>query len=235
MTSMVRLILVMGARVNEFLIAFPDPNPGFQQAAQGLAERLARAEALASQQQKGKVSRRVTSGQRKALLRGLRTRVLRLLEGVARAAFKDEPDIIRRFRVPVHNGAQLDFLTAARAVLAEAEAAREVLLQHGLPATLLSELSAGLEAYDALVMEANAGVRASVGASADLEAVTAEIAAVVRHLDALNRYRYRDNPEQLAAWVSARHIPYRKPKEEIPVPVPVPPVTVSPAEQQPVS
>ncbi len=231
MSNLVRLIMGMGTRVYEFLIAFPDPNPGFQQATVALGERLVRAVALANQQRKGKVSRRVTSGQRKALLRQLRTAELRTLEGVARAAFKDEPDIIRRFRVPAHNAAQLDFLTDARAVLAEAEAVKEVLLRYGLPETLLAELDAGLEEYDLLVTEANAGWRAHVGASADLEAVADEIMTIVRHLDALNRYRYRDNPEQLAAWLSARNIPRGNRREELPIPVPVPPGVLEPGQR----
>jgi len=54
-----------------------------------------------------------------------------------------------------------------------------------------------------------------VGASADLEAVAAEIAEQVRVLDGLVRYRFGDYAELMEAWASARNVlgPF-KPKGE---------------------
>lgn len=234
MSNLVRLIMIAGTRMYEFLLAFPDPNPGFMEATQALGERLARAEALANQQRNGKVDRRVSTGQREALLKELRTTFLRTLVAVAAVAFKDDPSVVRRFRVS-HRDIGTDFLTAARTVLAEAEAVHEVLLQKGLPETLLADLRAGLDEYDRLVTEANAGWRAHVGASADLEAVAVEILAISRHLDALNRYRYRDNPEQLAAWLSARHVPRGKGDKEVVEPAATPVVNPPAASPQPTS
>jgi len=58
----------------------------------------------------------------------------------------------------------------------------------------------------ALTSEANAERRAHVGARADLEVVAEEIMGIVQHLDALNKYRFRSMPEQLAGWASARNV-----------------------------
>jgi hypothetical protein len=230
MPNLVRLIMVAGTRMFEFMLAFPDPNPGFMEATQALGERLARAEALANQQRNGKVDRRVSTGQREALLKKLRVTFLRTLAAVAAVAFKEDPEVVRRFRVH-HRDTGTDFLTAARTVLAEAEGVHDALLQKGLPETLLADLRTGLDEYDKLVTEANAGWRAHVGASADLEAVAEEVMGIVRHLDALNRFRYHNNPEQLAAWLSARHIPWGKGDKE--VVVPAAPTVAAPAVTSP--
>lgn len=57
--------------------------------------------------------------------------------------------------------------------------------------------------------EKHASQSAHVGAHADLEAVTAEVMQLVRQLDALTQYRFRDDPEALGAWRSARNVPWR--------------------------
>ncbi len=46
----------------------------------------------------------------------------------------------------------------------------------------------------------------AIGASADLEAVAAEVAEQVRVLDGLVRYRFGDDAELMGAWASARNV-----------------------------
>jgi hypothetical protein len=47
---------------------------------------------------------------------------------------------------------------------------------------------------------------------ADLKSVTKEIVRLLRRLDGINRKRWQDSPELLAAWLSARDVAYpRKP------------------------
>jgi hypothetical protein len=48
-----------------------------------------------------------------------------------------------------------------------------------------------------------------VAASAELTIVSREIVAVLRHLDALHRLRFKAEPDLLAAWMSARNVAYR--------------------------
>ena len=54
-----------------------------------------------------------------------------------------------------------------------------------------------------------------MGASAYLQVVAAEIVEQVRLLDGLVRYRFGDNTELMAAWVSARNVlgPFRSKSE----------------------
>lgn len=229
MSTAVRLVLLMAIRVYEFVVAFPEANPGFIQAVELLKDRLDRAEELAGLERSGRVSARVAKDQRKALVAELRATPLRLLAEVARAAFKDQPEVMRRFRVPSKGVGKTTFITAVRATLAEAEAARDILLQHGLPETLLAELTVAVGRYDGLITEANAGLREHVGAHADLEAVAQEILGIVRHLDALSTYRFRENPERLAAWKSARNVAWAHKGQEEPAAVPPPVPAPAPA------
>jgi hypothetical protein len=47
------------------------------------------------------------------------------------------------------------------------------------------------------------GRRAHVGAQAELDAIADEVVQVVRLMDGLNRFRFANDPESLAAWDSA--------------------------------
>ena len=56
------------------------------------------------------------------------------------------------------------------------------------------------------IEQASAGRQQHAGATADLRAVAAEIVALVERINALNRHRFRDDPDLLAAWDSARKV-----------------------------
>jgi hypothetical protein len=58
------------------------------------------------------------------------------------------------------------------------------------------------------------GRAAHVGARAELDAVGSEIMLIVRQLDALNRFRFRQDAESLAAWKSARDIAWPAQEKE---------------------
>ena len=56
------------------------------------------------------------------------------------------------------------------------------------------------------IEQASAGRQQHAGATADLRAVAAEIVALVERINALNRHRFRGDPDLLAAWDSARNV-----------------------------
>ena len=102
---------------------------------------------------------------------------------------------------------------------AEAEAHKDLLIRHGMSAALLADLTVALDQYDAAVNQTNAGRRAHVGAKADLDAVMEENMLQVQLMDGLNLYRYKDDPEHLAAWESAKNVPWPStPRPETPPP-----------------
>lgn len=88
---------------------------------------------------------------------------------------------------------------------------RDLLIRYGMPETFLDELGAALDRFEQSLNDKHNGRAAHVGARADLEAVTAEIMLIVRQLDALNRFRFRNDTESLAAWKSARDVAWPAP------------------------
>src|SRR5439155_20613870 len=89
-------------------------------------------------------------------------------------------------------------------MLEQGQAGRELLAKHGLAATLLDDLAAAVEQFDAAVAETNEGRRDHVGARAELDAVSDEVMHLVEVLEGLNRYRFGGGAELRAAWESAR-------------------------------
>jgi hypothetical protein len=77
-----------------------------------------------------------------------------------------------------------------------------------MPDPFPDDLGRMLGEFEAAINGRHAGQAAHVGAHADLEAVTAEIMQLVRQLDALNQFRFRNDAEALGAWRSARNVPW---------------------------
>ena len=108
------------------------------------------------------------------------------------------------FRMPRRGISLQAFLPAARAMAAEAEKRRELLIGEGLPETFGEDLNTALEGYAEAVSQKNSGRASHVGARADLRALTKEMGLLVRRLDSINRYRFRNDAELLAAWNSVQ-------------------------------
>ncbi|HEV2671248.1 MAG TPA: hypothetical protein VGU74_09160, partial [Gemmatimonadales bacterium] len=101
---------------------------------------------------------------------------------------------------------QQALLTVARGMLERASGQKELLGKQGLSETLLDDLAATIAEFEQTLEASRAGRREHVGASADLEAVSVQIAEQVRLLDGLVRYRFGKNAELMAAWASARNV-----------------------------
>jgi hypothetical protein len=204
MKAVLRRRLEMATRVRDFLRAHPTEGPE----ATGLArleELVQRAEALMAQQRAGVVATRAATQQRGALRHGLETRLLKYLVAVGAMASKENAELAAQFRLP-RNVSHQAFLTAARGMLEEATAQKDLLVSRGMSEQLLEDLSAALAEFDHTLEATRTGRREHVGASADLQAVAAQITEQVRVLDGLVRYRFGDNAELMGAWASARNV-----------------------------
>lgn len=207
MRAAVEWIIAMATRVHEFVVANPDPQPGYTQTVQSLAAQLERGEALAREERVARVAAEAATEARDGVQEELRRTLLRPLAGIARATFRDQPELVHRFRLAAQSDKRLgSFLAESRAVRAEAEAARERLLAQGMPEGMLADLAAGIERFESLTEEQSRATRTRIGARVDLEDLGKELMGIVRHLDAINRYRFRSQPEKLAAWRSARTV-----------------------------
>lgn len=79
-------------------------------------------------------------------------------------------------------------------------------MKYGLADTVFDGLTQALGQFDAAVEERTQGRRTHVGASAELNALAAEVVQVVKLMDGLNRFRFAKDPESLAAWESASNV-----------------------------
>jgi len=198
--------LAMAIRVRDFSRAHTYANERYAAVVARLEDRVARAQALDTQQQGGRLLVRSMTVSKEELKHTIREQYLRHLAAIAVAVSAEEPELAARFPLPRRGANHQDFVTAARAMAAEAEVRRDLFTSYGLPESFLADLATALSAYDATVDEAHAGRGSHVGARAELDAVISELMQLARQLDAMNRYRFRSDREQLAAWASARDV-----------------------------
>ena len=217
MKTQTRLKLDTGGAVEELCRLHPDDNP----AGKALAERLFvlndRAGILAQQQRAGTLEVKAIVVEKANIRRAIRLD-LEALHRITDAASIAEPEVAVRFALPGKSVNHQAFLATTRAALAQAQASKALLVGYGMPENLLDGIAEGIVQYErAMTGKANArGVH--VGASADLDEVADDIMEVVRHLDAINSVRFRDNAELLAAWKSARNVPWPSTREPAPPP-----------------
>jgi hypothetical protein len=207
MDAVVRRKLAMATRVRDFARAHPFGEPSYPQWLERLEERLARADVLATQQREGSIAARGATFRRGRLRTRIRTEMLPHLVRVGEVlAARERPELIGRFRQLTANEPDRTFITAARAMHAEASAAKEAFVRLGLAEALLGELGQALTEFESMVNAFNAGRREHIGARAELDAVVKDIGEVVRMLDGLNRYRFGSDPNLMAVWNAARDV-----------------------------
>ncbi len=207
MNTVVRRTLETGARVREFLRAHSLEGASYANALARFEQILARAQVLVAQQREGTIVARAASARRQELRHALQFELLRHLIRVGVVAAKGRKELGEQFQFPQGNGTHLAFLTAAKGMLATAEAQKDVLVGEGMSETLLEDLGKAVEEFEATSEASSAGKRAHVGAVAEMHGISLEITERIRLLDGLVRYRFRNDGELLAAWVSASNVP----------------------------
>jgi hypothetical protein len=198
--------LDMGHRALEFSRAHPMDSPGYVTALKQLEEQLARADQLAREQRRGTAEVRAATARKDELKRSIRRSQLVHLAAVAGRAAKEVPELAQKFDLPRIPFRSLAFKAAARAMLEEAQRQKELLVKHGLVEEVLESLAHSLDQFDEAVERGAEGRRVHIGAAADLEAVAGEVVQIVRLLDGLNRFRFADQPDLLAAWGAASNV-----------------------------
>ena len=206
MNAKTRRRIEMGTRALNFSRAHPDASPGYAAALSRLEERLTRAEELAAQQRQGIMEVRAATARKFDLRRTMRRTHLVHLASVADVAAKEVPELTQKFVLAPEGTPYLAFRTAARGIEGEAQNRKELLVKHGLVDAVLDSLSASLDQFDLAVEQGTEGRRAHVGASAELDAVADEVVQVVKLMNGLNRFRFADDSESLAAWESVSNV-----------------------------
>ena len=140
-----------------------------------------------------------------------------------------------RFPRPRH-ASDRQLVADARAVAQNATPLTDTFVSHGLPAGVLRELPAQIQALEQAILHQTAGKESHVGAKA---AVSAALTAGVTAVEALESIVLNAppplDPKTLAIWKNARRVGPARPKEAAVVaPAPTPqPATPSSATQQP--
>lgn len=206
MNAKTRKKLEMGTRALEFSRAHPDESPGYAATLAQLEEQLTRSRQLATQQREGIVEVRATSARKQELRRSIRRRQLVHLARVARRAAKELPELAQKFALAREPIPYLTFKTLATSMVTEAQRQKELLIKHGLVERVLDSAVESLQEFDQVVEQGAQGRRVHIGASADLDVVADEVVQLVSVLDGLNRFRFADDPDLLAAWRSASNV-----------------------------
>jgi hypothetical protein len=196
----------MAVRVRDFSHAHPSSDQSFVLVLDRLEKGIGELTELENAQTGGYSSRHSATVRRRELRRRVRDGLLRHLVTVADDAAAEVPELLETFQLPEHNVTTGAFQAIARKLLEQGVAHQEVLIKHGLSVTLLDDLKAGVDQFDALVSASNDGLLGHVMARSALQRVSDEIIQLVEIMDGINRYRFADQPELLAAWDSARHV-----------------------------
>lgn len=198
-------------RVRDFLGAYPFNYQPADLVSAKFSEKVQRGQFLLTQRETGKAAAKASTKQRKALKAQIVSGPLRHLTRIAKAVEAATPaaDPIRR---PVVGRSEEEFQASARAFLGTATAQKALYLEHGMSEGSLEELERLLTAYEKAVIEFNAGRREQTGATAELKVVVRELMRMLQQLDGIIVYRYRDQPDVVGAWKSARNIAWPVPE-----------------------
>ena len=215
MNATSRRRLERALRVRDFIRAHRTDGAGEATALTRLEELVQRAEVLVAQQRAGRVATRAATMQREELRHALQSKLLIYLAAVGAVAAKGNTELAPQCHLRPSGTSNQAFVTAARGMLLQATAQKDLLVSRGMSPQLVDDLTATLAKFEQTLEATRAGRRDHVGASADLKSVLIEIGEQVRLLDGLVRYRFSDNAELMGAWASARNVlgPFRSKTE----------------------
>jgi hypothetical protein len=206
MDAVTRRQLDMGARALEFSREHPDASPGSALALTGLQDQLKAADALAAEQQDGTRAVRAATARKFELREEMNRSHLLHVARAGKAAAREIPELEQTFQFRRERAPYAEFRTRAQTMAAAADANKEILVRFGLADTSFDALKKSLADFDAATEQWMAGRLTHVAASAKLGAVAAEVVKIVKVMDGLNVYRFRDQPDLLAAWKSASKV-----------------------------
>ena len=220
-----RIKIEMAKTVRDFCKANPSDDPGYATALGRLEDRLARFDALALRQSAARSAEGAAVDRRNQLRRDHHFQLVRHVVRAGQLAAREQPQLLRKFKLGPLGGTHTAFLVSARRTLEEAVANQEALVAQGLSLQMLEELKQRLAEYEQAMGEVHVGRTAHMGARTDLEVVAAEVVRQVELLNTFNQRRFRNDPERLGAWEGART---RRPRERRIGRKPVPPGDATP-------
>jgi hypothetical protein len=206
MKAKTRRRIETGRQVLKFSLGHTDPSPGYATNLDRLQQCLARADELMRLQRDRVNEVRGSTVRKRKLRQLLRRSQLMHLSRVAQLAARENPDLAQKFVVRREQIPYLEFQAMARAMLAEAQSQKELLVKHGLVETLFEDLVKNVNNFDQALEQGSDARRLHVSASAELDLIGEEIINLVKVMDTLNRSRFAAQGELLAEWESASNV-----------------------------
>lgn len=208
----VRRKMEMAARVREFVRSHSSTESSYAPVLVRLEERLTRAETIAARQHAGRVAAKGARARRKELRHIIQFQRLRYLTAVGSVVATDRAELAVKFKLPTGSVSNSSFVTAVKALIVVAEGQKELLVEEGMSATLLDELTKMVAEFEIILEAVRTARREHIGARADLEVITFELQKVVKVLDGITRYRFGMNPEMMAEWGAVKNVLGRSPR-----------------------
>jgi hypothetical protein len=205
MDSITRRKLSMARLALTFEHKHPSTDPSHQAVVTRLEALVGRIDAVFTQQELGTVGERAAAARRRTVRRTLRMR-LKHLARVGAIAALETPALTGKFIPPMASGPNRVFVGTAKAMQREATTHHDLLLAAGLGADFLQRFDTAIADFEAAAAAASEGRLDHIAARADFERLGKECLAMVKLLDGLNEARFEKEPEQLAAWQSARNV-----------------------------
>lgn len=111
-----------------------------------------------------------------------------------------------------------DLLAKARAFITAASDYTLDFVAYGLPATLIADLTALADAFEASFASTATAKAEHVAATAETSSKLRDINVAIRTVDGIVRNKYANDPGKLAAWASASHVEAAPKKKAPPTP-----------------
>lgn len=206
MTAKTRRVLEMLVRVLNWLVAYPDEEPGGAVLATRLRALVARMTQVVDNQRTGLVQSRAASVRKEELRSAMLKGPIAHLAQVGRMAGRELHQLRSLFAFKPTAETMLAFQTAARGMYAAAQEHLEVLVKYGASAEVVVQFGKWLDEFDAAVQLGIQGRTLHKGATQELETLTRQAGEIVRAMNARNRLRFQDNLQALGEWTSARTV-----------------------------
>lgn len=193
----------MSVRVDEFVTAHPDTEPGQALLEGELKELRARFERAAAAQRAGLIDVRTGTETKRAKRRELLAGPIVHFADIGQLAARDGHAVRNTFLFKPSADNYAAFRSAAGSMHAAAVEHKALLLQHGASESVLELFGQLLDQYDAAGTLSSQGRATHTAATAEIQLLGSEITQVVRAMDVRNRVRFKDDRSLLGAWVNA--------------------------------
>ena len=131
---------------------------------------------------------------------------MRTINAIAKALPKDEFPGMRELFLMPRSGSYEALIARANAFLEKIGPVKSLFTERGLPADFDEQLMEKLAAVDAASDTRDSGRSDRVGGTAGLDAKADRGIVILREMDSILSYQYRNDPALLASWKSASHV-----------------------------